>query len=615
MKSYDSVPFYDVQIDGGFWQARQRVNREVTLPAVLRRFTDTGRFAALRCDWREGMPQKPHIFYDSDVAKWIESAACAREAGPLPEGVEEAVEAAIDELERHQGVDGYINSYFTGVEPAMRWRRRWAHELYCAGHLMEAAVAWRHATGRDRFLRMMCRYADYIDRVFRAEKSAAFATPGHEEIELALVRLYHATGEPRYLALSKHFIDRRGADPLDAEENEWARRYNQSHLPAREQATAEGHAVRACYYYSGMADIARECGDEELQAACERLFDNIAQRRMYVTGGIGSSTYGEAFTVDYDLPAETAYTETCAAIALCFFAHRMQLLAPRREYADVIERVLYNGFLSGVSLDGREFFYTNPLEITRAHHFAHPSWKEREWLPDTRRVEVFSCSCCPPNVTRFIASVGDYLYTRDGDTVYMHQYMGHTARIGEGEICVRTAYPADGHIQITARGLAGKRLALRIPGWCDRFTLSAPHTVAAGYAYVALGERACMTLDLDMPPYLVQAHPRAADAAGKAALKRGPVVYCLEGVDHDFSICGAAICAPLAAQVTAAERFGLPVIDAAGTVPGEGTGEALYAPLTALPRDVTLRFIPYYAFANRGESDMRVWLPVQRRTE
>ena len=257
MKTYRGVSFTDVEIDGGFWRDRQALNRDVTTVAVMRQFMNTGRFAAFRCDWREGQPQKPHIFWDSDIAKWIESVAYLIQKQPLPD-LEQVVEETIDQIERHQDEYGYVNSYYTSVEPGMRWHRRGDHELYCAGHLMEAAVAWYQATGRDRFLRIMCRYADYIDRVFRQEKSACFATPGHEEIELALVRLYHATGEEKYLSLSKYFIDQRGQDPKDWEEAEHARRANQSHLPARQQETAEGHAVRACYFYSGMADIDRE---------------------------------------------------------------------------------------------------------------------------------------------------------------------------------------------------------------------------------------------------------------------------------------------------------------------------------------------------------------------
>ena len=251
MKTYRRIPFSDVDIVGGFWKDRQTLNRETTIYAVMDRFMETGRFDAFRCDWREGMPNKPHIFWDSDVAKWMESAAYLIEKQPMPD-LEKVVEATIDEIERHQDENGYVNSYFTSIEPSQRFSRRWAHELYCAGHLIEAAVAWRDATGRDRFLNIMRRYADYIDRVFRQERSARFSTPGHEEIELALVKLYRATGDEKYLALSRFFIDERGRNPENAEDNEYQKRSNQSHLPCAEQTTAEGHSVRAGYLFSGI---------------------------------------------------------------------------------------------------------------------------------------------------------------------------------------------------------------------------------------------------------------------------------------------------------------------------------------------------------------------------
>ena len=611
MQEYRKIPFSDVDIDMGFWEKRQKLNRDVTLPAVMRQFMDTGRFAAFRCDWREGQPNKPHIFWDSDIAKWMESVAYVLEKGPAPE-LERVVEETIDQIEKHQDENGYVNSYFTSVEPGMRWHRRWAHELYCAGHLMEAAVAWQHATGRDRFLKIMCRYADYIDRVFRQEKSAAFATPGHEEIELALVRLYHATGEEKYLSLSRYFITRRGLDPLDWDEREWARRANQSHLPCKKQETAEGHAVRACYLYSAMADLAREDGDQELKESCEKLFDNISLRRMYITGGVGSSHLTEAFTVDYDLPNETAYTETCAAIALCFFARRMLLMDPDRKYADVIERALYNGFLSSTSLNGKEFFYSNPLEIDLSRRSANPSAEKGPWLPAVQRVEVFSCSCCPPNITRFVASLGDYIYTQNDDTIYMHQYMGHTARIGGGSITVRTAYPANGEITLRVQGLRGKRLALRIPGWCGAFRLDCGYTMEKGYAVLLCGEDQEIRLCLDMQPRLMQAHPAVSDAAGKAAVMRGPVVYCLEGVDHPFPLSECFLRLPVRFQEAESE-YGVPVLRAQGVRLPDAGGDWLYRPLEETLEEAPLRFIPYFAFANRGESDMRVWIPVQMK--
>lgn len=611
MKTFRPVPFSQVDIHMGFWQQRQQLNRRVTVPAVMRQFQKTGRFDALRCDWREGMPNRPHIFWDSDIAKWIESVAFLIEKQPEPE-LEQVVEDAIDEMERHQGADGYLNSYFTGVEPVKRWHLRWAHELYCAGHLMEAAVAWKRATGRDRFLKIMCRYADYIDRVFREEKSASFATPGHEEIELALVKLYHATGEEKYLNLSRYFIDQRGRAPQDDEPEAWQRRMNQSHLPCTEQETAEGHAVRACYLYSGMADIAREYGDERLKAACEKLFDNIIQRRMYITGGIGSTHLQEAFTIDYDLPNETAYTETCAAISLCFFAQRMLLLSPERKYADVIERVLYNGFLSSTSLDGKEFFYCNPMELNIRHRFAHPSSSEGDWLPDAQRVEVFGCSCCPPNITRFVASLGDYLYTQDEQGLFVHQYVGHRASIDGGTLEMRTEYPLNGEIHIHVKGMAGKKLRLRIPEWCDSFRLDAPYAMENGYAVVTLGEDTELRLDLDMQPRLMEGHPYIADTVGKAALMRGPVVYCLEGVDNGEHLEDCFVALPGAFREEYRAEYGLPVIHAEGWRLADCQENWLYRPLKDAWESQPLHFIPYFAFANRGESDMRVWIPVKR---
>ena len=635
MKSYKTVPFSNVDINMGFWQKRQALNRDVTVRAVMDRFMETGRFEAFKCDWREGMEDKPHIFWDSDIAKWMESVAYMIEKQPMPE-LERVVEETIDQIEINQDKHGYVNSYFTSVEPGNRWGYRWAHELYCAGHLIEAAVAWREATGRDRFLNVMRRYADYIYRVFVEENSAHFATPGHEEIELALVKLYHATGVKKYLELSRHFVDLRGDNKKDVDPEEYLRqngdrdgsarralkeggagftvpmsaRYaDQSHRPPREQTTAEGHAVRACYYYSAMADIAREYGDEALKAACEKIFDNIVSRRMYLTAGIGSTHNNEAFTIDYDLPNETAYTETCASIALAYFASRMLTLSPDVRYADVIERVIYNGFLSGTSLSGDMFFYTNPMEIDASRRYAHPSSEHGDWLPITQRVKVFGCSCCPPNVTRFVASIGDFMFTEDESTVYLHQFMGADADVSGARIQVETNYPADGLIRIHAENLNGRRLAVRIPGWCEKFELDAPHTLENGYALLE-GDTIDAVLTLDMTPYLVEANPAVADAAGKAALMRGPVVYCLEGVDNGEELHDVRLKADTDFAEEPNALYGMPVIRAQGQRRVKPQAEWLYRRYNPQLTERTLTFIPYYAFANRGETDMRVWVPV-----
>ncbi|MBO4886069.1 MAG: glycoside hydrolase family 127 protein [Clostridia bacterium] len=609
MKTYRRIPFTDVDIIGGFWRERQQLNREATIPAVMNRFMETGRFEAFKCGWREGSHNKPHIFWDSDVAKWIESVAYVVEKASMPE-MERIVEQTIDEIELHQTPDGYVNSYFTSVEPGMRWRNRSWHELYCAGHLIEAAVAWRHATGRDRFLKIMRRYADYIDRVFRVERSAAFQTPGHEEIELALVKLYHATGEKKYLDLARFFIDRRGANPETDGQPLTERLATQSHMPVREMRTAEGHAVRAGYLFSAMADLAREDGDESLRAACEAVFDNIVNRRMYITGGVGSTLNSETYTIDYDLPNETAYAETCAAISLAYFAGRMLLIEPDAKYADAVERVLYNGFLSGLSLDGTRFFYTNPLEIVKSRRGAHPCTEKGDWLPIMERVEVFSCSCCPPNVTRFLASLGDFAFTEDDETVFVHQYMPCSAKAGEARLTMETDYPRGGVVRVKARGLNGRRLALRVPGWCSRFELSAPYALERGCAIIDAADAADVTLTLDMTPQLIEARSNVADCAGKAAMTRGPVVYCMEGVDNGGSLADIRL-DPAGEVKETGDYGGLPVLEARGWRRPVPQGEWLYRPYTGRYEEKKLTFIPYFAFANRGESDMRVWIPVR----
>ena len=315
----NNLSFCQVEIKRGFWERMQMLNRKFTIYSVWERFKETGRFDAFKFDWKEGLPNKPHIYWDSDVAKWIEGVSYILEKEP-DSALEKAVDEIVDLIEKHQDENGYFNIYFTVCHPEKRFQKRTEHELYCAGHLMEAAVAYYNATKKDRFLKAMCRYADHIELVFVKNKSAAFITPGHEEIELALVKLYHCTGEIRYLELAKFFVDQRGLRDENALESNPEgipqyydsvnRRNCQSHIPVREQATAEGHCVRACYLYSAMADLAKIYADQGLLNACKKIFENITQKRMYITGGIGSSYVGEAFTIDYDLPNKNAYAET-----------------------------------------------------------------------------------------------------------------------------------------------------------------------------------------------------------------------------------------------------------------------------------------------------------------
>lgn len=617
MQHYETVPYSAVELNSGFWQYRQQLNREVSVPAVRNRFADTGRFDAFRLTWREGMPNRPHIFWDSDVAKWMEAVAYLLKKQPAPEH-QALVEELIDRIEKGQDENGYFNIYFINIEPHKRFFHRWAHELYCAGHLIEAAVAYDEATGRDRFLRLMKRYADYIDRVFRVERSAQFTTPGHEELELALVRLYRHTGEKKYLTLAKWFIDQRGREGGENEGlADWERRNVQSHQPVREMQTAEGHAVRLGYLFSGAADVARETDDEELLVACRTVFRNIAARRMYVTGGVGSSHAGEAFTVDYDLPNETAYAETCAAISMAYFARRMLTMEADSLYADVIETVLYNGFLSSTSLDGKRFFYSNPMMISCRDHGRNRSVESGDWLPAAQRVEVFGCSCCPPNIVRFVASLGEYLYTTGENRLYVHQFAGSEARVplNGREVRVRqeTDYPLSGRVRLSVEGGAGLEMAVRIPGWCRQYTLSEEHTLEGGYAVVrCTGDAFELTLDMAIESELIEAHPEVQANAGRVALRRGPVVYCLEEIDNGQTPHDLIVDPCLNAREEYCADMRMPVLHVRGWKRPAPRREWLYRPLQAELQETELTFIPYYAFGNRGECDMEVWTLLRR---
>ena len=603
------VSFRSVEITDGFWRAQQALNRDVTIYAVENRFRDTGRFRAFKFDWTEGSDiPKPHYFWDSDIAKWIESAAYIIQKHETPK-LYASVRDVIDDIAAHQDENGYFNIYHTVVEPDNRFRDRNHHELYCLGHLIEAAVAWFYATGETDFLACMERYIDYVIRVFVTERSAGFLVPGHEEIELALIKLYRLKREKKYLDLAMFFLNHRGCD--DGQLGNWAKTmYDQNFMPVREQRTAEGHCVRACYLYSAMADAAAETGDEELLAACRAIFDDICDKKMYVTGGIGSSHCGEAFTVPYDLPNDTAYAETCAAIALGMFANRMKDLELDSKYADTAERVLFNGVLSGLSLDGKSFFYENPLEINLADHTRHTSVNDSDRLPITQRLEVFGCSCCPPNVTRVYASFGDYAFSCSKDAIYVHQYLACRASIDGAEVDVETDYPRSGAMRILVKGAKGKKLFVRIPGWCEKWTASADHLkLEKGYAVFEIADDAFeLSLGFCMEPRLIVAKSEVRADVFCAAVTCGPLVYCAEGVDHDFPLFDALLPKKPVFTVSYDEAFRANVLTCEAKALDSSDIKGLYFSADRMQtKPVTLRLIPYYAFANRGESDMRVW--------
>lgn len=610
MEKYRHIPFYKTKVEGSFWGEKQRVSRDVTIDSVYDRFKETHRFEALKCDLeqqeREGW--RPHIFWDSDAAKWIEGLAFALEHG-RDEVLEAKADALIDDMCANQFENGYYNCYFNIYDTDKRFKLRHEHELYCLGHLIEAAVAYYHATGKDKLLGLCERYTELVYRVFVEEKSAAFVTPGHEEIELALVKLYYTTGKEKYLELAKFFIDQKGNNDLDKNGYyPWATaHYSQDHLPVREQTTAEGHSVRAMYCYIAMADLAREYGDRELYCACETILKNVAEKRMYVTGGIGSSHLGEAFTVDYDLKNEEAYTETCATLALALFCQRMSKIEAKGLYGDIAEQAMYNGSISGVSISGDEFFYENPLTVDLSNHDKNPATLDKERYPITQRVKVFGCSCCPPNIMRFVNAIADFLYTENGNTLYVHHYMNSTTEDDGIFIRQTTDYPADGKVKLEVKSGHGK-IAVRVPAWCENFTASAEYTLSDGYAYFDAVD--VIELDFHIAPRLVVSAPGVHENAGRAALMYGPVAYCIEGVDNAGDIFALSVKADTKFKVEENGYFGLPTITANGCEKKyDGRLYPTVGTVLCEPRE--LHFIPYYGMENRGETDMQVWIPLK----
>ncbi len=602
------VNFTSTKLTDGFWKNRVETVSRISVYNVFKRFTETGRFDALSCKWKQGDANEPHIFWDSDIAKWIESVAYILENEAHPD-LESAVDSAVDAIASSQLDDGYYNCCYISKHLDRRWTDRTDHELYCAGHLIEAAVAYYNATGKRKLLDVMEKYLTHIYKVFVVDKSATFTTPGHEEIELALVKLYNLTANEQYLDLCKFFIDNRGVTE-EQEYNGVAHKYSQSHLPVREQFTAEGHSVRACYLYIAMADLAKIIEDDELLIACKRIFDDIICNKMYITGGIGSSGRGEAFTVDYDLPNLTAYSESCAALALAWFAQRMTLLEADSKYADTIERILYNNGLSSISLDGKAFFYVNPLEIrTELLERNTSQCNTYENLPITERKEVFDCSCCPPNITRFIASVADFIYTYDEDTVFVHQYMASESNFDDISISQNTSYPNDGKIEISVKNT--QTLAVRIPWWCKSYSVTLngeeiETTPVYGYVYLDLadGENK-IELNFDMSPRFVYPNSQIRDCAGKIAVTKGPVVYCAESTDNSFNLMSFKIDPTAPVSVEYSDYFGTYTLCADGKIPK--AGKLLYSFDEDIYTDAKLKMIPYFAFANRGQSDMEIF--------
>ena len=595
----------------------QRINAciEGTIPATMAKTVETGRLDAFRLNWQEGNDKKPHIFWDSDTAKVLEGMAYCLALRPDPE-LEKAYDEWVDLICSAQQEDGYLNTYFTQIEPENRWKYlSWAHELYCAGHLMEAAVAGYECLGKRKLLDCLCRYADYIDSVFGLEEGKRRGWPGHQEIELALIKLYRATGNERYLKLSSYFINDRGTEPnlFKIETNgsnygngeQW-----QVHKPVREQETPVGHAVRAVYMYAGMADVADEENDVSLLAACDRLFEATRSGKMYVTGGIGSSFYGEKFTIPYDLTnSSLMYAESCATIGLAQFALRMFNITGNNKYLEVMELALYNGALSGISLKGDAYFYTNYLEVDENLQTYNAGAKERQpW---------FGCSCCPTSYARFIPQLGTFLWSAGENGISMNIPAACHADLklpdGRTVSCkVEGAYPYDGAVRIIMETAGNYQLTLRIPAWCRKHSIKVNgNEVAERIISRSWNAGDVVELDLEMPVSVIRSNSKITGNNGRIALKRGPVVYALEQVDN---------CAPVREIVidTAAGFQLIPTPDGLpeGTVAITGNafreylkdGDSLYTDEAPVVEPVTFKAIPYALWQNRGANNMAVWV-------
>lgn len=565
------------------------------------------------------------VFQDSDVAKWLEASAYSLKMFP-DEKLKERCNEVIDLISKAQHKDGYFNSYFTVKEPNKRWTNlQEAHELYCAGHMIEAAVAFHESIGDDKLLNIMIKMADHIYDHFITNGTEGFS--GHPEIELALMRLYRATGNEKYKELSKHFIDIRGVGNYFKKEcetrdwNVWGnnpddREYTQSQAPVREQTEAVGHAVRAVYLYTGMADLACETSDKSLIDACKTLWNNIINCKMYVTGAIGSAYEGEAFTKNYHLPNDTAYAETCAAIGLIFFADKMFDIEKKSVYTDTIERALYNCVLSGMELDGAKFFYVNQLENipgisgeARSHPHTRP-----------QRPKWFACSCCPPNVARLLSSIDKYAWKVCDTHVYSNLFIGGELLIDSGKVLLKTEYPYGDTLEynfIPNDKTMNLTLAIRIPFWSEKISITLNGKtiyceIKDGYAYITkdFSKKDTISVILDMSPKRVYANTKVADDNKKVAISRGALVYCVEGVDNNGDVLSLSIKSDGEIRVL---DYNPDVL--CGIVPIEAEGyitkgnDELYSLSRPSKEMATIKLVPYYSWCNRGLNQMRVWIP------
>lgn len=642
MNKLTIIPLQNINIQDAFWDRYVELVKKVLIPYQW----------DILCDNLEGV-ETSHcimnfkiaagresgdfygiVFQDTDLAKWLEAVAYSLATCPDPE-LENTVDDVIELIGEAQEEDGYINTYYSIKDLSLRFTNlQEGHELYCAGHLMEAAVAYYRATGKDKFITIMRKFADLICDEFSPKKNAK-GYPGHQEVEIGLFKLYEVTGEIRYLEQAKMFLDRRGELPNyfleELKQPEFERifdefknydvSYSQSHLPVREQATAEGHAVRAVYMYCAMADVAAACEDKELLAACKALWDNMVEKRMYITGSIGSSGILERFTTDYDLPNNSNYSETCASIGLALFGRRMAQILKDSKYYDIVERALYNTVLSGIAMDGKSFFYVNPLEVWPNNCIPRTS---KEHVKPVRQ-SWFGVSCCPPNVARTLASLGEYIYFTEENAIWINLFISSTTKTvmnnREVKLTMQTKFPYEGRIRIelSCAVVALGRVYLRIPDYAkdykvyvdgNRINLLEIHN---GYCLLNLEfTNQVIEIEFSMRPRFIRANPLVKEDIGKVAIMKGPLVYCMEEMDNEKNLPAYYIDSSSELNECYEDNLlgGTMVIRCNGKKMVQKGWEAgkLYSEQRPWFEDRKLTFIPYPYWGNRRTGEMLVWI-------
>lgn len=636
-----SISLNHIQIHDSFWNKHTQLVKDVIIPYQWNTLNDQvaeaePSYCLENFKIAAGRKQgsfKGAVFADTDAAKWLEAVAYSL-ATNKDEELERLADETINLIGEAQCDNGYINTYFTVKEPNLQWTNLTeGHELYTAGHLIEAAVAYYEATGKTKFLDIVCKFADLICEIFLEEGKPGY--PGHQEIELALIRLYKVTQKERYLKLAKHFLDKRGVGDnyflqemktqkykrIFPEFRSYDPKYSQSHLPVRHQKTVEGHAVRAVYMYCAMADLAYEYQDKELFESCKTLWNNMVKKRMYITGGIGSSGLLERFTTDYDLPNDSNYSESCASIGLALFGKRMAAITKDASYMDVVERTLYNNILAGIAMDGKSFFYVNPLEVWPNNLIDRTS---KEHVKAVRQ-KWFGVACCPPNIARTLASLGQYIYFEGQDEIYVNLYISSETEViikdTKVHINQTSSFPKKGQIDFCVKSehpvLA--TLAFRIPEYALDYKVYMNGKEVSNYEVVKGYLKITKTISdehieitFDTPAKWVRANPSVRSDSGKAAIQKGPFVYCLEEVDNGDNLASIYIDTkiPLIEEWKEDLLGGITVVKALGKKINQGDwkSDELYAEHPLSFQEVSVTAVPYCYWGNRITGEMLVWL-------